>query len=410
MKIIKKIAKFIISIAIILACIISLPACNHTTGEELTFEKALANTNEIKDKGIDTNLEISLILYDEEGEPIKLSQNIFLQRVQKDNAIYIKGDTYTPEFKLSSPLQILALGVLTQIPSEINLYLKNKAKGFFEVGYKDDVINLRGDIYRNEEQPDYKIAFKDKIFDIFFATSYADVLAQQQAMEFDFVDAMDAIEMVMQSFLPAYDFANLENKLGNRLSVGLEEYQYQLTIPSADIFNMALEKVDEVYNELMQKSEEEEEEDMLEWGPKIYGQLGFLQKWINIEDIVLSASADKNGVLTESSFASKVTIKIPDEDILYILTELEVFSEKEIKNALALLHTFITSTNGVKNVFEINFIVNVQESYNYNPTIDLTSAIFIPLSVDLEDRTVLRRIADEDGDYRWTTDSEDFES
>lgn len=410
MKAVKKLAKFLISTIVILVCIISLPACNNTTGEELSFEKALANTNEIKDKGIDTNLEISIILYDDKGEPIKLSQNILLQRMQKDNAIYIKGDTHTSEYKLSSALQLLAVGALTQAPKEFGWYLNNRAKGFFEIGYKDDVINLRGDIYKNEEQPDYKVAFRDNVFDIFFAADYADILAQQQAVEFDFVDALDAIEMVMQLFMPSYDYASLENKLGNKYSIGSKQYQYQLTIPSADIFDQALDQLDKVYYELIQKFEEEEEEDLLEWGQKIYGQVDFLQKWINIEDIVLSASADEHGQLTESSYTSKVTIKIPDEDILYILTELEAFEEKEIKSVLNLLHGFITSTNGVKNVFEISLIVNVQESYNYNPTIDLTSAVFTPLSVDLENRTVLRRIADEDGEYRWTTDREDFES
>jgi|GEM_PF-5719470 len=399
-----KLLRLVIAAIVITVLAIFLPACNSEQGVEMSFAQALAKTNEVQEKSINTNLRFSIIVYDASGNPIRVTQSLLLERAQKDGNIYIKGDLNTSEFifpETSGVLSAMIGGALLMMPSEIPNYLYNKAKGIFEIGYHNGSVNFRGDIYKNKDVPDFQITFKGEKHNLFFGLDYADILAQKQAMEFEFMDEVDLLDMAMQLFLPDLNYADIENTLGDKISRSSNQYQYKLTLPSDGIFDMLLEHIDKAYSEVLEDFEEEEK-DSAKLLQDIYSHIGILDEWITIEDIVYSASADSEGRLLEAGYGTKVTIKIPDSDILNILTELELFEESEITTTLEMLHGFITSSDGVKNVFEINFVIDIAESYNYSPEIDLTDTIFTPLSVELEGRQILKRVIEDDGEYHWS--------
>ncbi len=399
-----KLLRLVIAAIVITVLAIFLPACNSEQGSEMSFAQALAKTNEVQEKSINTNLRFSIIVYDASGNPIRVTQSLLLERAQKDGNIYIKGDLNTSEFifpETSGVLSAMIGGALLMMPSEIPNYLYNKAKGIFEIGYHNGSVNFRGDIYKNKDVPDFQITFKGEKHNLFFGLDYADILAQKQAMEFEFMDEVDLLDMAMQLFLPDLNYADIENTLGDKISRSSNQYQYKLTLPSDGIFDMLLEHIDKAYSEVLEDFEEEEK-DSAKLLQDIYSHIGILDKWITIEDIVYSASADSEGRLLEAGYGTKVTIKIPDSDIINILTDLELFEESEIATTLEMLHGFITSSDGVKNVFEINFVIDIAESYNYSPEIDLTDTIFTPLSVELEGRQILKRVVEDDGEYHWS--------
>jgi len=408
---IKRFLKTIVILSLCLTFIIVLSACNKQLSDELEFKQVLAVTNDISDKAITTNLDFSIILYDANGEPIKITQQILLERVQKEGAIYIKGDINTSEYYFpdKSALKLIIASALLTMPTEFGKYLNQKAEATFEIGYHDGSINARGDLYDKKATPDFKFSFKGNEFDLFFGANYADILAEQQDMKIELFKDIDPIEQVMQLFLPSYDYETAQNELGNTLSKGSSQYQYKFSIPSASLYDLVMQQVNEAYDEAIRVFEQDDEQEYLEAIQKIYSHIDLLQKWVVIEDIVYSATADSYGKLTSSNFGSKVTLRVPDADVLLILSELDIFSTEEISQALTLMHSFITSPNGVKDVFEISFLINISESYNYSPEIDLDSEIFTPISTPLEQRTVIVRSEDEDGQFHWDIEDNDTE-
>jgi hypothetical protein len=398
MRAIGKIAK--VSLILIMAVVFAfgLSACNKESKQEVAFGTALANTRAAEDKSIDTAVNFAIILYDSEGAPMKVSQQFTLNRSQKDGAIYAQGDFNIVEYNLSTMLKLTVIGVLTQVPKEIGDYINKKSKGHFEFGYKDDVVNIRGDIHNTDALPDFKVAFRGNEYDLFAGLSYADILAEQQSMGYDFVNEYNLPEMIMQPLFPEYDYTNVNNELGNKMDSS-NQFHYKFAVPGASFLQSVLGEIDKSYSELMEKEEDEEFAAMLE---DIYAYYDMLESWITIDDTVFTCSADEQGRLTASDYVAKMTLRVSDADIIRIGTELELATAAQIEEILNLIHGFFTSPNGVKNALEVSFVISVQENISYNPQIDLNNIMFTPLSEDLEHRTIIRREAQgEEGEYRW---------
>jgi hypothetical protein len=295
-------------------------------------------------------------------------------------------------------LKLTVIGVLTQVPKEIGDYINKKSKGHFEFGYKDDVVNIRGDIHNTDALPDFKVAFRGNEYDLFAGLSYADILAEQQSMGYDFVNEYNLPEMIMQPLFPEYDYTNVNNELGNKMDSS-NQFHYKFAVPGASFLQSVLGEIDKSYSELMEKEEDEEFAAMLE---DIYAYYDMLESWITIDDTVFTCSADEQGRLTASDYVAKMTLRVSDADIIRIGTELELATAAQIEEILNLIHGFFTSPNGVKNALEVSFVISVQENISYNPQIDLNNIMFTPLSEDLEHRTIIRREAQgEEGEYRW---------
>jgi hypothetical protein len=212
----------------------------------------------------------------------------------------------------------------------------------------------------------------------------------------------------MKPIVPTVDFSVLTNSLGDEINIGTGEFNFQYTIPGGSLLDMILAEVNEVYGEYILNLDDEE---MLEFVQNVYSSYYEMAKgWITIGDTVYTGSANSEGYLLSSGYESKITIRVPDADIKLIASELEIASESEVNSILSLLHTFVTSTDGVKDVFEINFILNIQETFDYNPVIDLSSDIFTPASENLEGRTVFRREREaEEDDFNWNPYGGDFD-
>lgn len=387
MKLIRKSIGITVALLLISVFLISLAACSRLTKEEVAFGTALENTLGAADKSINTTLTFSAILYGADGSPMRISQQMTLQRVQKGDTIYVKGDFSTSEYNLSSLLKTTLALALLQAPQEIRDYLNQKAKGTFELGIKDGTINARGDIHKLADLPDFKFAFQKQEYDMFVGASLADIYEEQQNMDFDFAKDVQLLDMLMQPLLPSVDFSQVENQIGNKISKG-GQYQYKFNVDKNTILDKVYAEIEDAFNEVVEKQEDEEFAERLQ---EIYAYYETVQSWISLQDILFTGTADEQGRLINSLYDTKLTIKVPDADIMAIALGLDIADESDVNKMLSGLHGFITSTDGVKDITEVSFIISVQESFDYNPLINLDNAIFTPLSSHLEQRTVLKR-------------------
>lgn len=410
-----KIISIVLLLVVTAVSAVFLPACKpEDASQNVSFALALARATETENKSINSVISFSLIIYDAAGKPMKVTQTISLDRVKKDDAIYIKGSMGTSDFILSAALNaLLDSFVLPRMPEDVGKYIKGDAKVLFEIGYSNGNVNARGDVCAGGVIPDYKYTLKgekgeeDKEYSLFVGAGFADILAQQGAMGYDYINGIDIMEMVMKPVVPPVDFSTMANVLGDNVNPGTGDFNYQYVIPGGSLVDLIIAELNKVYGEYILKIEDEED---LEWVQNVYNSYYEMVKgWVIIGDTVYTGSANAEGYLLSSGYETKVTIRVPDTDIIKIATELELTTESEINTALNLLHTFISSENGVKNVFEISFVLNIQETFGYNPEIDLTSMIFTPASEDIEGRTVLRREREtEDDEYRWNPYGGDF--
>lgn len=396
-------------VAMVIVGSVFLPGCTpEEVIENVSLAAAIAKAEQTQDKKINSTVGLSVVIYDVQGNPMRITQEIAMERVQKEGDILIKGTIGTSEFKLSTALKAIVDMALTRAPEDFGKYIKGEVKGVFEIGYSNGNINGRADVCADGVVPDYKYTLDETEYSLFIGAGFSDILAEQESNDFNYIKEIDILETVMKPIVPTVDFSVLTNSLGDEINIGTGEFNFQYTIPGGSLLDMILAEVNEVYGEYILNLDDEE---MLEFVQNVYSSYYEMAKgWITIGDTVYTGSANAEGYLLSSGYESKITIRVPDADIKLIASELEIASESEVNSILSLLHTFVTSTDGVKDVFEINFILNIQETFDYNPVIDLSSDIFTPASENLEGRTVFRREREaEEDDFNWNPYGGDFD-
>ncbi|NLT19212.1 MAG: hypothetical protein GXY10_07410 [Clostridiales bacterium] len=388
-----------------------LPGCTpEEVIENVSLAAAIAKAEQTQDKKINSKISLSIIMYDpmDNGEPKTVAQRIEMERVRKEGNIYIKGTIGTSKFSLPVLMDVAIRVGLTQAPEDLGKYINGEVKGVFEIGYSDGTVNGRADVCADGVNPDYRYTLDEKEYSLFIGAGFADILAEQQNTDFNYIKEIDILDTVMKPIVPTVDFSVLTNSLGDEINIGTGEFNFQYTIPGGSLLDMILAEVNEVYGEYILNLDDAE---MLAFVQNVYSSYYEMAKgWITIGDTVYTGSANAEGYLLSSGYESRITIRVPDDDIKLIATELELADENRVDDLLNALHRFVSSPGGVKNVTEISFVLNIQETFDYNPVIDLSSDIFTPASENLEGRTVFRREREaEEDDFNWNPYGGDFD-
>lgn len=384
-----------------------LPACKPE--EELVnvlLTDAITKTKKVENKSVNSTISLSLIAYDGYGNPMRVTMQLGFDRIRKDGVIYIRGDMGISEFILSPALNsLVTIGLRGVENPDLRNFIRGDVKGEFELGYKDGTVNGRADVCAIDEIPDYKYAFSEEELSLFIGAGFADILAEQESAPLDYIKEIDILNTIMEPIVPTVDFSTMENSLGGDISVGTGLFNFQYSISGGSLLDIILAEINEVYGQYLLNLDEED----LAWVENVYDSYYEMAKgWITLGDTIYTGSANTEGYLLSSGYETRVTIKIPDADVIKIGTELDFASESEIKSLLSTLHNFVSSEGGVGNITEISFVLNIQETYGYAPLIDLNSEIFTPASVALDGRTVFRRESDGEG-FSWNPYGGDFE-
>lgn len=383
-----------------------LPSCKPEDEiVNVALTDAISKTKEVENKSVNSTISLTLIAYDGEGNPMRVTMQLGFDRVRKDGVIYIRGNMGISEFILSPSINALVTLGLSRVENpDLRKFIRGEVKGEFELGYKDGTVNGRADICALGEEPDYKYAFSEEELSLFIGAGFADILAEQESASFDYIKEIDILNTVMEPIVPTVDFATMENTLGGDINIGTGLFNFQYSISGGSLLDIILAEINEVYGQYLLNLDAED----LAWVQNVYDSYYDMAKgWITIGDTIYTGSANSEGYLLSSGYETRVTIKIPDVDVVKIGTELDLAAESEITNLLKTLHNFVSSENGVANITEISFVLNIQETYGYTPEIDLNSEIFTPASVSLDGRTVFRREVEGDG-FSWIPYGGDF--
>src|SRR5574344_1416325 len=105
---------FLLVVVVIVAGVF-LPGCKpEEVTENVSLAAAITKAEQTQDKKINSTLGLSVVIYDVQGNPMRITQEIAIERVQKEGDILIKGTIGTSEFKLSTALKAIVDMALTR--------------------------------------------------------------------------------------------------------------------------------------------------------------------------------------------------------------------------------------------------------------------------------------------------------
>lgn len=407
-------------IAVLLSCVALLAAAcgNEDSGPKLSFTKALSDTDAAVKK-ISTAADMSLVMYDGNGNPMRITERLTLERMSDGESIYLNGNLQTSTYSLSEALEaFVSIAGVMMGNDDLEGYLKNEKAIKFEAALSGETLNGRVDLCGKEETPDYIYSFRDNSDEtseeivmidknMFFGVGLADVERFMEEMDQDVLDGLDIKEALMTPFRLPADWSNLKNKHSDTFNAGSSSYNYGFTVASSSLWDLVQSTIKSMIDENIEKGVFDENSLPV----KLYDNyLDKIKSWIKISDANVTASASENGLLKNLSSTLSVSLSVPDSDLIQIAEELELLEDSaQLKNMLTMVHNYVSAENGVKGLTEVKFLFNVSEDFAYEAELDKTNDIFSSEVAELPARTFMKyELNAETGKYGWNAYGGDF--
>jgi hypothetical protein len=380
----------------ILMCVPFLSGCNKemkTEDSKPSFVQVINEYQSADAKSGSLSLRFRMSFYGPEG-PITTAQNITATRTQKDGYYYIGGEARTDTAK--SDYATKRFKNLVELASDFSgndtalQYIDGQTRIVFEGGIYNGFYNGRLDVQPVGLEPDYMMTdHKGVLRSEFYGVSESDVQSFAADLGYQAEKPFHPEDYFMYISLDTFDWSRYPDSAPSEYNETTQSYHYRLTIPGAELKAAVIAQID-LFTLFFASTQNEDIAELL----TLYADnKEFVSSLFSVSDCTVNARASKEGMLLDLRYTFNFGIRITDSQILskanqYVDTE--EMPPETLQNYLTLMHTFFTTKSNENNAIEIDFVLDMTETYTYGSavTVDTASVIFAGAQDAPQGRTV----------------------
>ncbi|MDR2634937.1 MAG: hypothetical protein LBC13_03035 [Clostridiales bacterium] len=411
----KNLLKVSVIATVLLSFMLALAAC---TDPRLKEKPALAAAlaayaNEGAKKAV-SDVSFSFTHYIYEGEPVRMTDTMHMERAQADGYIYANGKIETTEPMPRSG--ILGFILMTNIlPVDIKEFLNGNTAVTFEAGSYGGTLNVRGDFVPYGKKADYVYNTGNGAFKTWGA------LLESEAEQFindanrPSSNGLKVRDLIMTPLiLSGFDWAAAGDTSGNAFNKGTKQFNYTFSAGEALIKDYIVKQIDVMIEESFPTAEDKESEDYKDVVYFYNTYRDMVLGWFKFQPFTMSVTADGDGRITGSDTNLQLSLKVPDADIIEFMTNEGITPEGSlaipglpssvtgIDQFIKTIHMVFTAPNKESQVFQLDFDIKISERYSYGGGMpaDKNSPVFIPYAHDEPGRFKMAYSAKEGSEYR----------